>query len=77
MAISWDKDLFEFKVIASDGNARAGILKTPHGEIETPVYMPVGTLGTVKAVTHREVKEIGYNIILGNTYHLTSVRDWR
>ena len=70
MAISWNKELFEFKVLAEDGKARAGILKTPHGEIETPVYMPVGTLGTVKAVTHREVKEIGYKLILGNTYHL-------
>jgi queuine tRNA-ribosyltransferase len=70
MFASWDKNLFEFKVLATDGRARAGILKTPHGEIETPVYMPVGTLGTVKAVTHREVEEIGYRIILGNTYHL-------
>ena len=70
MAISHDPNLFEFKLVASDGNARAGILKTPHGQIETPVYMPVGTLGTVKAVTHREVEEIGYKIILGNTYHL-------
>ncbi len=70
MFVSWDRDLFDFKLVASDGNARAGVLKTPHGEIETPVYMPVGTLGTVKAVTHREVEEIGYKIILGNTYHL-------
>ena len=70
MVVSWNPDLFEFKILAKDGNARAGILKTPHGEIETPVYMPVGTLGTVKAVTHREVKEIGYKLILGNTYHL-------
>jgi queuine tRNA-ribosyltransferase len=68
--ISWNKELFEFKLIAEDGNARAGILKTPHGVIETPVFMPVGTLGTVKAVTHREVKELGYKLILGNTYHL-------
>lgn len=68
--VGWNRELFEFKVVAKDGNARAGILKTPHGEIETPVYMPVGTLGTVKAVTHREVEEIGYRIILGNTYHL-------
>jgi len=68
--VGWNKDLFEFKVIAKDGNARAGLLKTPHGVIETPVYMPVGTLGTVKAVTHRDVEEIGYKIILGNTYHL-------
>ena len=68
--ISWNKELFDFKLVAEDGNARAGILKTPHGKIETPVFMPVGTLGTVKAVTHREVKELGYKLILGNTYHL-------
>ncbi len=70
MSVSWNRELFGFEVVASDGSARAGILKTPHGEIETPVYMPVGTLGTVKAVTHREVEEIGYRLILGNTYHL-------
>ncbi len=68
--ISWNKELFEFKLEATDGEARAGILKTPHGTIETPVFMPVGTLGTIKALTHREVKELGYNLILGNTYHL-------
>ncbi len=68
--ISWNKELFEFKLEATDGEARAGILKTPHGTVETPVFMPVGTLGTIKALTHREVKELGYNLILGNTYHL-------
>ncbi|NPB05037.1 MAG: tRNA guanosine(34) transglycosylase Tgt [Aquificae bacterium] len=68
--ISWNPELFEFKLEAVDGEARAGVLKTPHGTVETPVFMPVGTLGTVKAVTHREVKELGYNLILGNTYHL-------
>ncbi len=59
-----------FKIIAKDGTARAGVLKTLHGEIETPVYMPVGTQGTVKALTPDDLKELGAQIILGNTYHL-------
>lgn len=59
-----------FKIIAKDGAARAGVLKTPHGEIETPVYMPVGTQGTVKALTPDDLKALGAQIILGNTYHL-------
>lgn len=59
-----------FKIIASEGQARAGILKTPHGEVETPVYMPVGTQGTVKALTPEDLKNLGAQIILGNTYHL-------
>lgn len=59
-----------FKVIAKDGAARAGILKTPHGEVETPVYMPVGTQGTVKALDPEDLKNLGAQIILGNTYHL-------
>jgi queuine tRNA-ribosyltransferase len=52
------------------GRARTGILKTCHGLVETPVFMPVGTLGTVKALSAEELKEIGAQIILGNTYHL-------
>ncbi|MCL2211578.1 MAG: tRNA guanosine(34) transglycosylase Tgt [Treponema sp.] len=50
--------------------ARNGILHLPHGDVETPVFMPVGTNGTVKALTVNDLKEIGYNIILSNTYHL-------
>lgn len=50
--------------------ARAGILRTDHGEIPTPVFMPVGTQGSVKAVQQRELLEIGASVILGNTYHL-------
>lgn len=50
--------------------ARIGVLKTPHGEIETPVYMPVGTLATVKALTPEQIKETGAQILLSNTYHL-------
>src|SRR3990167_9282543 len=59
-----------FKVIAKDGAARAGVLKTLHGDVETPVYMPVGTQGTVKALTPDDLKTLGAQIILGNTYHL-------
>jgi len=50
--------------------ARLGVLHTPHGDIHTPVYMPVGTAATVKAMTPRELIEIGAEIILSNTYHL-------
>ena len=50
--------------------ARTGILTTPHGTIQTPVFMPVGTNGTVKGVKPEELVEMGAEIILGNTYHL-------
>lgn len=51
-------------------NARLGILSLPHGDVQTPAFMPVGTNGTVKGIYHDKIKEIGYNLILGNTYHL-------
>jgi queuine tRNA-ribosyltransferase len=50
--------------------ARTGILSLPHGDVQTPSFMPVGTNGTIKAIHHDTVKEMGYNLILGNTYHL-------
>ena len=50
--------------------ARRGIVHTPHGDIQTPVFMPVGTQATVKSMTPEELKEIGAQIILSNTYHL-------
>lgn len=53
-----------------DGAARRGELRTPHGTVQTPVFMPVGTRGAVKAVTHRDLEDLGAQIILGNTYHL-------
>jgi queuine tRNA-ribosyltransferase len=56
--------------LPGNGQARAGTLKTPHGEIQTPIFMPVGTAGTVKGVLPRDLKEMGAQIILGNTYHL-------
>jgi queuine tRNA-ribosyltransferase len=59
-----------FRVVATDGRARAGQLVTPHGTIDTPVFMPVGTLGSVKALLHRDLESLGAPIILGNTYHL-------
>ncbi len=59
-----------FTLDHTDGSARAGLLKTDHGEIPTPMFMPVGTQGTVKAIEPRELREIGARIILGNTYHL-------
>ena len=61
-----------FKILKRDkkSSARIGILKTAHGNIRTPAFMPVGTLGTVKTMTPDELKELGSDIILGNTYHL-------
>lgn len=60
----------QFTLQHTDGNARAGRLKTDRGEIPTPIFMPVGTQGTVKAVEQRELDELGAKVILGNTYHL-------
>ena len=59
-----------FSIEASDGPARLGRIATPHGEIETPVFMPVGTLGSVKGVPQHILEELGVQILLGNTYHL-------
>lgn len=61
---------FELQHVSKDCGARAGILHTPHGDIETPVFMPVGTKATVKSMSTPELKELGAQIILGNTYHL-------
>ena len=59
-----------FRIDATDGVARAGILATAHGEIRTPAFMPVGTKGTVKSLHPDEVRALGADVILGNTYHL-------
>ncbi len=59
-----------FNIVATDENARAGILETNRGPVRTPAFMPVGTIGTVKAMSPEELKEIGAEIILCNTYHL-------
>lgn len=61
---------FAFRVLANDGHARAAALTTPHGEVETPTFMPVGTQGCVKGLTPDEVASTGARIVLGNTYHL-------
>src|SRR5438128_8701901 len=60
-----------FEVLATDAAARLGRLETPHGVVETPVFMPVGTQATVKGLTPQQVEEAGARILLGNTYHLT------
>jgi queuine tRNA-ribosyltransferase len=62
---------FELKAKDKQSSARAGVLHTDHGSIETPIFMPVGTAGSVKAVHQRELEhDIQAQIILGNTYHL-------
>lgn len=61
---------FKFEVLATSGNARTGVIRTPRGEIRTPAFMPVGTAGTVKAMLPQSVREAGADIVLGNTYHL-------
>ena len=63
MSFGWTQD-------AADGPARAGVLHTAHGPVQTPVFMPVGTAGTVKAMTADAVRATGAGIVLGNTYHL-------
>jgi queuine tRNA-ribosyltransferase len=62
--------MLKFDLLTTDGNARRGRLTLNHGVIETPIFMPVGTYGTVKAMTPRDLDEIGAQIILGNTFHL-------
>src|SRR5213593_2915890 len=59
-----------FEILARDGAARRGRLTTAHGVVDTPVFMPVGTAGTVKAMTSDGVAATGARIVLGNTYHL-------
>src|SRR3954470_9217752 len=61
-----------FELLKTDGHTRArlGRLTTPHGAVETPVFMPVGTQASVKALDNRELLEMGTQILLGNTYHL-------
>jgi queuine tRNA-ribosyltransferase len=61
---------FEILLESKENAARVGRLHTSHGEIETPVFMPVGTRATVKSVTPEELKDLGVSIILANTYHL-------
>ena len=59
-----------FSVTATDGAARAGVLRTAHGDVPTPAFMPVGTKATVKGVDPAELRALGASILLGNAYHL-------
>src|SRR5690349_12243054 len=61
---------FQFDLESTDGGARAGTLHTPHGEIQTPIFAPVGTQAAVKAVMPRDLIDLGATLILANTYHL-------
>jgi len=61
---------FKFDLIAQDGNARAGVFHTPHGDIPTPIFAPVGTQATVKSLTQQHLNELDAKLILSNTYHL-------
>ncbi len=62
--------LFSFELQATDGPARAGVFQTAHGALPTPIYAPVGTQATVKAVTPQQLREVGAILLLANTYHL-------
>ncbi len=61
---------FAFRVVARDGRARRAVFETPHGAVDTPTFMPVGTQGSVKTLTPGEVASTGARVVLGNTYHL-------
>jgi queuine tRNA-ribosyltransferase len=65
-----DPQRLRFEIEARDGSARAGVLRTAHGPVETPAFIPLATKGTVRGLESREVAELGYELILGNTYHL-------
>ena len=61
---------FAFRVTHTDGCARRGVMTTAHGEVQTPAFMPVGTQGAVKGMLHRDLEQLGAEMLLGNTYHL-------
>ncbi len=65
-----EPDRLRFEIAARDGAARAGVLHTPHGPVETPAFIPLATKGTVRGLESGEVAGLGYQLILGNTYHL-------
>ena len=64
------KELFDFELAAQAGQARAGRFNTAHGLLETPVFAPVGTQASVKAITPAQLDEMGASLVLANTYHL-------
>ncbi len=65
-----DKKAFTFDLIETDGHARSGVFHTPHGDLHTPVFAPVGTQATVKSLTPKQIEETGASLVLANTYHL-------
>ena len=68
-----DGNWFTYDVVAEDAttHARAGVLHTPHGDVPTPIFMPVGTKGTVKGILPQTLEQVGAHIVLANTYHLS------
>jgi queuine tRNA-ribosyltransferase len=62
--------MLEYEITAKEGRARAGLFHTPHGDLQTPVFAPVGTQATVKTLTPEHLKELGASLVLSNTYHL-------
>ncbi len=66
--------MFQFELLATEGRARRGRLTLNHGVVQTPVFMPVGTYGTVKGVLPRSLTEMGAQIILGNSSHRSQTR---
>ncbi len=62
--------MLKFELLTTEGRARRGVMTLNHGVVETPIFMPVGTYGTVKGVMPRDLEEMGAQIILGNTFHL-------
>jgi queuine tRNA-ribosyltransferase len=68
MPCGWSDKVFE--ISHTDGDARRGTLKLPHGEVQTPVFMPCGTYGSVKGMTPQDIAEVGTQMLLGNTFHL-------
>lgn len=65
-----EPERLRFEITATDGAARAGVLHTPHGRVETPCFVPLATRGSVKSMLGAEVAELGFEMVLGNTYHL-------
>lgn len=66
-----------FEVLKTEGKARRGRMTLNHGVVQTPIFMPVGTYGTVKAMAPNELEEMGSQIILGNTFHLWLRPAWK
>src|ERR1700679_2042839 len=62
--------MFEFRPRASDGRARTGTLRLAHGDVQTPAFVPLATRGAVKTLEPRDVEALGYEMVLGNTFHL-------